>query len=330
MSKNVSPSVIIKSRVRLARNLVDYPFAPVLNDACRKEIIEKVESALDGYKKIDGENNKLLLSMLFEENKVSREFAAEEERHALFFDETEGVYIMVCEEDHLRLQAFADGLALSEAGEKILKISSKLGESLKYAYDNELGFLTHCPTNLGTALRASVMMFLPALTISNRIGQLKSQLEKIGVTIRGIYGEGSSADACIYQISNSLSLGINETDIFKKIETVASRIASDELNARDAVFSVSNDKLTDKIMRSVGTLRYAHMLSSKEFLDCYTYARLGISHNIVTEISIKDLDMLLYNAMPTHIALTCPESANDHQKRDIIRAKTVRKIFKEE
>ncbi len=330
MSKNISPSVIIKSRVRLARNLIDYPFAPVLEDACRKEIIEKVEQGLDGYKKIDAKDNYLLLAMLSEENKVSREFAAEEERHALFFNEVQNVYVMVCEEDHLRLQAFADGLALSEAGNKILTVSNILGEKLRYAYNNDLGFLTHCPTNLGTALRASVMMFLPALTLSNRMGELKTQLEKIGITIRGIYGEGSSADAFIYQISNSLSLGISEADIFKKIETVATRIANDELDARAAIFDFSPDKLTDKIMRSVGTLRYAHLLSTEEFLDCYSYVRLGISMNLVENISTTSLDTLLYKAMPAHIIWKHPDAANDSQKRDVLRARTVKKIFKEE
>ncbi len=332
MSISISPEVIIKSRVRLARNIVDYPFAPVLDDACRKEIVEKIGNSLadSDYERIDNNKSKLLFAKLSEENKVSREFAADDERHSLFYNDNAEVYIMVCEEDHLRFQAFSDGLNIFDAGKKILEVEKKIGNNIKYAYDNELGFLTHCPTNLGTALRASVMMHLPALTLTNRIGEVKSQLEKIGVTIRGIYGEGSSAEAFIYQISNSLSLGISENDIFRKIETIAERVANDELDARASLLNTAPENLTDKIMRSVGTLKYAHILSTKEFFECYAYSRLGVSLKIVNEISIKSLDTLLYKAMPAHIIFNAPDAASDTLKRDVLRAKIVKKEFKEE
>ncbi len=331
MSNNVSPSVILRSRVRLARNIVDYPFSPVLNDACRKEIIEKVTNSLDGYNysRIDGETSQLTLIRLSEENRVSREFAKEKERHSLIFNEADGIYIMVCEEDHIRLQAFAEGLNLKTAGENALKVEKLLSSKLKLAYNNDLGYLTHCPTNLGTAMRASVMMFLPALTITKRMAELKTQLEKIGVTIRGIYGEGSAADAFIYQISNSLSLGISEADLLTKIETVALRIAEDELSARDALLSMNNDALIDKIMRSVGILKYAHILSGAEFLDCFSYARLGITLGLVNDIKLEKLDALLFSAMPAHIIEIQKEASKDTALRDRLRAKTVKDKLQE-
>lgn len=323
-------SVVLRSRVRLARNIVDYPFSPVLDEACRKEIIGKVGIALEGlgFAKTDCENNRLLVSKLSEEHKVSREFATEKELHALYSNVNDGIYIMVCEEDHLRLQAFSSGLDLLGTGEKLLQIEKAISKKIKFAFDNKLGYLTHCPTNLGTAMRASVMMFLPALTISNHMGALKSQLEKIGVTIRGIYGEGSAADAYIYQISNSLSLGNSETDILTKIETVASRIAADETETRLVVFKSNSDKLTDKIMRSLGTLKYAHLISGAEFFDCYAYTRLGISLGVLN-LDLTEFDKLLYEAMPAHLFEKNNGTADNTILRDRVRAEVIRKKLQE-
>ncbi|MBR5011064.1 MAG: ATP--guanido phosphotransferase, partial [Clostridia bacterium] len=263
--------VILKSRVRIARNIKDYPFPPILNEACRKEIIEKSCSASTelGYEIIKEINDLVFAMALSEENLISREFAKEKEPHALL--KKENTYIMVCEEDHLRIQSFSDGLNLKEAGENAINCERMLNDKIKFAFDNNLGYLTRCPTNLGTAMRASVMMFLPALTLSHRMADVKTQLEKIGMTIRGMYGEGSSAEAYMYQISNRLSLGQTEEEILAKTETIASRLADDERNARKILFSENTDSLTDKIMRCLGILKYAHILQSKEFLDCYAF-----------------------------------------------------------
>ncbi len=320
--------VILRSRVRIARNIKDYPFPPTLNEVCRKEIIEKVANALQGFGYTDesGIKDGIFALALSEENLISREFATEKETHALLKNDDKNTYIMVCEEDHLRIQSFADGLNLKEAGEKAIECERILNESIKFAFNNELGYLTRCPTNLGTAMRASVMMFLPALTLSHRMGDVKTQLEKIGMTIRGMYGEGSSADAYMYQISNRLSLGQNENELLTKTEAIAKRIAEDELNARNVFFNANKDALTDKIMRSVGILKYAHIMQSKEFLDCYAFARLGISLGIC-DIDESSLDRLLYTAMPAHIMKAYPncESATERDKQ---RAKIVKEGLK--
>lgn len=320
----MSNDVIMRSRVRIARNIKDYPFPPVLNDTCRKEIIEKVASAAAAHGYVNDEkiNDAIYAHALSEENLISREFAAEKERHALLRNDECETFVMVCEEDHLRIQSFADGLDLEKAGSRAIECERMLGQKINFAFDNELGYLTRCPTNLGTAMRASVMMFLPSLTISNRMGEVKTQLEKIGMTIRGMYGEGSAADAYMYQISNRLSLGSSEQDLLLKTEAVAKRIADDERNARNAVFNANRDKLTDKIMRSLGTLKYAHILSSKEFLDCYAFVRLGISLGIC-DIPLEKLDALLYRAMPAHV-MSANENAENAGERDKLRAKIIR------
>lgn len=326
-NKENSRDVILRSRVRLARNIVDYPFSPVLNTACRKEIIKKVGDALlrENYTRDDAISDSVHIHALFEENLVSREFSDDKELHALYVDSAQNTYIMICEEDHLRIQSFADGADLLTAGEHALAIERLLNQQIRFAFDRELGYLTHCPTNLGTAMRASVMMFLPALTLLGRMGDMKTQLEKIGVTIRGLYGEGSSADAYMYQISNQLSLGLGENDLLRKIESVAKRVAEDELRARDTLFTAKRDAITDKILRSLGILQYAHMISSKEFFDCYAYVRLGISLGIIDTVQLHAFDKLLYEAMPAHILQQDKNAANDAALRDKLRANIIKK-----
>ena len=326
MTNRFSPDVILRSRVRLARNIVDYPFPPVLDNACRQEIVAKVSSALatSNFNSNTDIADPIRAHILAEDHLISREFAAEKEAHALFLSHDRDISIMVCEEDHLRIQAFANGLALKEAKYKATEAERLLNQSIRFAFDNDLGYRTHCPTNLGTAMRASVMMFLPALTFTKRMGELKTNLEKIGITVRGLYGEGTAADACIYQVSNSLSLGLSEEDLIQKVETIAQRIAEDEQAARNSLFTANRNALTDKIYRSLGILRYAHMLSSKEFFDCYVYVRLGISLGLVPETDHTALDGLLQTAMPAHILLQDRHAAEDASLRDCLRAQTVR------
>lgn len=322
------PDVVLSTRVRLARNVVDYPFPPVLNETGRREIIEKAAKAIEagGFTRDMRISDAVYVHALAEKNLVSREFADDKETHALFVNAEKNTYIMVCEEDHIRIQAYTAGLALSEAYQHALSAERILNEKIRFAFDEDLGYLTRCPTNLGTAMRASVMMFLPALTMTNRMGELKSQLEKIGMTIRGMYGEGSAADACLYQISNQLSLGICEEDILRKTDTIAQKIAEDEVSARASLFKANVDTLTDKIMRCVGILHYATIISSKEFFDCYTYARLGFCLGITKTPNGKALDHLLYEIMPANILLCSRQNnLNDPKFRDKLRAQMIHK-----
>ena len=322
-----SPAVILSTRVRLARNLVDYPFPPVLDKTGRTEIIEKVgavakENGFVGDEKL---SDSVYAESLAEDHKISREFAAEKEAHALFTNAERGTSVMVCEEDHLRIQSFANGFALDTACREALEAERIFNEKLRFAFDPSLGYLTHCPTNLGTAMRASVLAFLPALTLAGRIPALKAQLEKVGMTLRGMYGESSNADAFLYQISNQCSLGLSEKDLVHKVDAVVRRIAQDELSLRENLLEANRDTLTDKICRALGTLRYAFTLTSKEFLECYAYVRLGISLRLLTDVDIEDLDALLPEVMPAHILYNAPDTGADPAQRDKLRAGIVRK-----
>ncbi|MBR3894707.1 MAG: hypothetical protein IKJ35_06115 [Clostridia bacterium] len=206
---------VISTRVRLARNINGYPFASRLDVAKANEIIEKVSVPLEasGFRKIHfSDLSPVMATSYVERHYVSPEFATKEAPHALFLQETAGLAVMVCEEDHLRIQSILPGLALEDAYLNASRTEKRLDEDFDFAYSDTLGYLTHCPTNLGTGMRASVMMFLPALTRGGYMDSLANQLSKLGFTMRGLFGEGSGSAGCIYQISNQITLGITEED----------------------------------------------------------------------------------------------------------------------
>ena len=320
--------VVISSRIRLARNLAGYPFSSRLDQKSAREIIEKASAALTGgdkkYKIIDFTALTPAEARSYVENhSVSPEFVESGLPRALVADEAEGVAVMLCEEDHIRLQVLRPGFTLREAYDKACELDDRLGEKLDLAWDEKLGYLTHCPTNLGTGMRASVMMFLPALTLNKQVGALAAMLNKLGLTIRGLYGEGSEADGFMYQVSNQVTLGITEENTLKKLSDVISQIITRERQLRASMMSDAPDRITDTVMRSVGALRWAHLMSSEEFLRHFAYVRLGISLGIVKDISYEKLGGLLVAAMPATLTLRAGHEL-DSNERDLARAKYVR------
>lgn len=266
--------VFVSSRVRLARNLSDYPFEPYLVPAAAEEIIEKVRDALtgEGYTEASLENNR---AVLFEDHAISREFAKKKTPCALLENREESVNLMVCEEDHVRIQSIMPGLQLKEAYEAALSAECKLDEKLSFAFDEKLGYLTHCPTNLGTGMRASLMMFLPALSMTGKIKNLEYNLSKLGITIRGSEGEGSSAKGSLYQISNSVTMGATEEEIIANLSEAAESVAVAEREMRKRLAAENEDSLRDRIMRAYGTAKYAYMISTEELFRLYSDVRLG-------------------------------------------------------
>ena len=199
-----------------------------------------------------------------------------------------------------------------------------IDQNFDIAYDENLGYLTHCPTNLGTGMRASVMMFLPALTMAGRIDALAKGLSKIGLTMRGFYGEGTDAQGCIYQISNQVTLGITEEDTLKKLADVVKQITENENELRALITPEKNPQIVDKICRAEGILRHAYMLSSREFLSYYSDVRLGLALGIVKDIEYSTLDSLLVDMMPYSLALSEPKQVTSDKERDVLRAKRVK------
>ena len=202
--------VVISSRIRFARNIADYPFINKCDETSAKEIIEKIRKTLgESFKEIDFSSIDEIDAVSYvESHGVSRDFIKLKLPHSLFVDPDKKIKIMACEEDHIRLQVIYDGFTLDSAYNDACKIDDLLSLNLNIAYDETLGYLTQCPTNIGCAMRASVMMFLPALTMAGKINGLANQLSKIGLTMRGLYGEGTAAQGSLYQISNQITLGI--------------------------------------------------------------------------------------------------------------------------
>lgn len=309
---------VISTRVRFARNLKDYPYTNRLDENGAKEIIERIENALgDKYIKTDMTSVSLSHAMsLVEKHIISREFAKSNLPRALFTKDD--VKLMVCEEDHIRLQVIKIGFAIDECFSDALECDNKLLSKLNIDYSEALGYLTQCPTNLGTAMRVSVMMFIPGICLSSKLKALVSQLDKLGITIRGMYGEGSESGACIYQISNRETLGVKEEKVIEKIRDIVLQITDIERKARNELFKKGGISLEDKISRAMGTLNYAKCISSKEFCELYALVRMK------GEYDLEKLDSLFCNVMPYSLCEHYEKTLNETQ-RDIARAEYIQK-----
>ena len=321
-----SSDTVISSRVRLARNISGYPFASKLDAAGANEIIEKVSGTLEsaGFRKIGfNDISPVMATSYVERHYVSPEFATKDSPHALLLQEAAGLAVMVCEEDHLRIQSILPGLALDEAYKNASRVEKRLDEDFDFAYSEQLGYLTHCPTNLGTGMRASVMMFLPALSMGGYMDSLAAQVSKIGLTVRGLFGEGSGAAGSMYQISNQITLGITEEETLKKLEDAISQISESERKARNAISGENLERLTDRILRAEGILKYAWRMSSQEFMKLFSDVRFGIALGIVKDISYEQLGTLLVEAMPATLTLNSENTPKTESARDRLRAQKI-------
>lgn len=315
--------VVVSSRVRLARNLAEYPFEPRLTEEKAKELLEKLKSIYqEGWTYTDftaltGAEKRSYL----EKHVVSPAFAEKTTPCALLSKNS--VHIMALEEDHLRIQSIYPGLALEEAWHDAAEADKCLDDHATVAYTEKLGYLTHCPTNLGTGMRASVMLFLPAYTAARGIPSLSGQLSKLGLTIRGMYGEGTAAEGCLYQISNQVTLGITEEETIRKLETVIRQIVDKERQLRE---KQDTEALADQASRSLGILLYARRIDSAELLGLYTTLRLGAARKLLPEVTTTMADTMLIETMPG--TLTVSEKLNDDPAaRDRARAEKIRSIL---
>lgn len=314
---------VISSRVRLARNITGYAFPSRMDANASNEIIEKIAAPLEGvgFRRINfSDISPIMATSYVERHYVSPEFATMETPHALLLQESAGLAVMVCEEDHLRMQSILPGLSLEEAYKNVLSVEKRLDADFDFAYSDTLGYLTHCPTNLGTGMRASVMMFLPALSRQGYIASLASQLNKLGLAVRGLFGEGSGANGCMYQISNQITLGITEGEILTKLIEAVRQISESEMQARKGIVEDALEHMTDKILRSVGILKHAYMISTEEFIRLFCDVRLGISLGLVEGITYEQLGTLLVEAMPATLTLSSESTPKGEMARDKLRA----------
>ena len=324
--------VVISSRVRLARNLEDFPFTPKLDAETSEKIAEKVVSALktglgEELTVTDMRDSDTPKRLLLEDHLVSPDFCADSPlARFLVTDSSGSLAVMINEEDHVRIQSIYPGFALEKAYETASHTDDVLAESVSLAFDETLGFLTACPTNLGTGLRASVMLHLPAMSAYGYIKSLAALMTKIGLTVRGMYGEGSEALGCLYQLSNQITLGISETDAIEKLEGAVKQIVAKERELRAQMLSDKNGDTADKLWRSFGTLKYARKLDPAEAARLISNVRFGAVCGVIPEAENINLIKLMFSVMPAHIRAAFPDTSTP-EKRDVRRADYVRSVF---
>lgn len=318
---------VISTRIRLARNIDGIPFPSRMDDAQRREVNHRVRDAVfanpviaSDYKYIEmdtlGDAEAMAMA---ERHIISPEFANNRSGRALILSSDESVSIMLCEEDHIRIQVLRSGFDLEGAYDTADKIDTLIDQSMRYAFDERLGYLTECPSNLGTGLRASVMLHLPALESSGILGRFAAAVSKIGLTIRGTFGEGTRATASMYQLSNQVTLGISEKNAIDNLAAIAKQAMAQEKAARAAL---DRSALEDTVWRAYGTLKYARSLSTEEFMDLISKVRIGISEGIITGISAESADALIFDCGAA--AISAGGNNPNAAERDRIRAKTVR------
>lgn len=322
--------VVMTSRVRLARNLRGYPFPgwsqekqriDLLNMA--RPLVEALPEMKEGYSEDYATLSKIKKQVLVERHLISREHAARSTGCAVVVDRKQSVSIMINEEDHFRMQGIRPGLSLREAFQAINRVDTELEEQLPYAFDTKLGYLTACPTNLGTGMRASVMVHLPGLVLTDQISQVMKAVTKIGLAVRGLYGEGTEALGNLFQISNQQTLGEKEEDIIQQIEKVVEGVLRSETNARAKLNEDHRIMLNDQVGRAYAILRYSHVLNSKEALNLLSMLRLGADLDLVPQCDRSVLDMLLLEIQPAHLQMRAGRELSP-QERDVLRAEITR------
>lgn len=323
-------NTVISTRVRLARNLKDYPFPCKLGEQGREKIIESVRKAItDSHSAIAGDFNLIRISdldprqsvSLVEKRLCSPEFISEGQGRALLLSKDESLSIMINEEDHIRLQVIKKGLSLEEAYDIADKLDTLLDESLSFAYDEKLGYLTQCPTNLGTGMRASVMLHLPALEKSRAISRIAGNLSKLGLTIRGAHGEGTDPQGALYQLSNQVTLGISEKAAVENLKSITQQLVAQEEQARQRL--CGSVDVQDTISRSLGLLKYAKVMTHEEALKLLSNVRLGIESGQLTDIGLDTVDELMTAVEPATLSVNLGKSLSPHD-RDIERARLIR------
>lgn len=319
--------IIMSTRIRLARNLKGYRFPISFVEEEAQLIDEQMMKAL-----LSSENDiqfsyfamkdlpLMQRQLLVEKHLISPSLANREVGASVYLTNDEAISIMVNEEDHIRIQVLAPGLNLQQAFEQASQLDNYLSTLLPLAYDEQFGFLTSCPTNVGTGLRASVMLHLPALTMSKKMNAIIQALARLGMTVRGIYGEGSENLGNIYQVSNQITLGKSEQEILQDLETIVQQIIERERAARKQLFARAQTALEDRLFRSLGTLMYAKILTSEEAAACLSNVRLGVDLGIIDNISLRQLNECMLLIQPGFVQ----QAANatlQAVERDIVRAK---------
>ncbi len=327
--------IVISSRIRLARNLADFPFLSRANESDLAAIEQQIQKAVDSLK-ADGRLQETTMfidvgglprldrQFLVERQLISRELAESNGSRAVVIDPAEKFSLMVNEEDHLRLQVMQSGLNLREGWEQMNRLDDMIEEHVTYAFSDRLGYLTACPTNVGTGIRVSVMLHLPALVITRQIEKVFKSLQKINLAVRGLYGEGSQAMGDFYQISNQITLGLTEEELITKVGDIVPVLIDYERQARGFLIRESHETLHDRVSRAFGILRTAQTISSEETMHLLSSVRMGVNLGLIPDLTIPTINKLFIHSQPAHLQKITGELM-DKTDRDIERASYLRR-----
>ncbi len=322
---------VISTRIRLARNLANFPFLSRANTEQKREIeglirqkIKRTNDTKDFHYIRLSDISAVDRLFLVERRLISREHAGGDGERGVAFGKSETISVMVNEEDHLRIQVIRSGFELRGTWKVIDEIDNILEKELKYAFSPTFGYLTACPTNVGTGMRASVMLHLPALGLTHHVEKVFSAVGKLGLIVRGLYGEGTQVLGDLYQISNQFTLGKSEAEIIEIVESVVPNITSYERMAREALVTDNRKQLEDRVWRSYGMLKMARMLSSEETMHLLSQVRLGVNLGLIKDLSLETLNELFILTLPAHLQKLEGKELEATQRNEI-RATFVRK-----
>jgi len=322
--------IVISSRIRLARNLAQFPFLERLSGDDKEKVLDLIRRESERARiaaeliYIDlADADPLDRQILVERHLISRELAEGTGSRGVIFTPDESLSLMINEEDHLRVQILRSGLQLGPSWQEIDAVDSRLEKHLPFAFDPELGYLTACPTNVGTGMRASVMLHLPALAMTKQMDKIINAVSKLSLAVRGFYGEGTQAFGDFYQVSNQVTLGQTEQEIIESLESVIPEIIASERSAREALLSDNRVGLEDRIWRSYGIIRNAREINTEETMRLLSGLRLGVTLRIIPDLEIHTINEIFIKTQPAHLQKMEGKKLSE-RSRDVARANFIR------
>lgn len=333
-SKSAPEPIVLSTRIRLARNLESFYFPDWSNIKKKKELLNLINREIGGLKAFEGtemfdcsQMTEVEKGVLIERRLISLEFGEKGEGSGVLINKDQSLAVMINEEDHLRIQVLRSGYKFESAWQVIDELDNEIDKRLDYAFSPQLGYLTACPTNLGTGLRASIMMHLPGLVIVGQMEKVIRACSHLNLAVRGMYGEGSEATGSIFQISNQQTLGESEVEIIKKLTAVLDTVIEQEKNVRSQLLITERTKIFDKIGRAYGILCNAHRVDSNDAINLLSFMRLAVDFNLLPSKHRRMIDCLLIESRPAHIQLMMGKDT-DPEKRDNHRAMMLQEKFR--
>ncbi len=327
---------VISSRVRLARNLAGFPFAHRAKPEELREALTVSRQALEGANTLKTADFMLMSDLgdldrqfLVERHLISQEHAEKSAARAVVVGDNEMLSVMINEEDHLRLQSIRSGFQVMEAWRIVNRLDDEIDKQVEYAFSYEWGYLSACPTNTGTGVRASMLVHLPALVHTGQIDKVLHGISQMGLAVRGFYGEGSEVMGNLFQISNRTALGTSEIDIVQSLEKVVKQVLDYEGKAREILLRDARSQIEDKVWRAYGILKYCRKVAHREVMSLTSAVRLGLCLKMVDSISVVGLNSMVFKSQPAHLQKRFGRQMGPSE-RDVVRADTVRKVLAEE